>query len=566
MSSLPVPKSGFAFSSAAAEGPPRPRLRPALRERRRDRPDLLLGQGDHHRGPGLGAARPARRDREVDLRGRPPHDLPARPLPVRARERLAPVPLDVSPLAPFYNSEQVSQRYVEVSRGNYAVPADGRARARHLRADRAAPAGGLRPADGAADAAGRRSATSASSRAARGATAATRFCGLGQEARAGDRALRAAGRDVLVPVPHGLGRHALPLLAPLRDDGRAGRAARGRRADGRGGPPPRPALRDGPPGSDPARGDARVRRVPRAAPGARRLAGVPPRVRRRASAAASRGWSTGRPTTRRSWPPPCARSSASRAPRSPTTTRSGWSSTRRRTAPRRDADADDPRQALARPLPSVLHVPQEALAHGRQPGPAPPHDAGLAARPCRRTSPTSPTTSSRCSSATSPEAAALYRETMEETWAGDRRAARARRLRRVRGVPAAQRRRHPLHRVGRPAEPPPQVRHAPLLQRAGGDLARLPRRGAADPRGQSAHRPVAAAALHAAPPRRGAARSAPRASASAASSCGRWIRASTRGSCSRSGRILCCDLLEALSGARPARSSVSPEPRPAVDV
>ncbi len=44
---------------------------------------------------------------------------------------------------PFYNSEQVSQRYVEVSKGNYAVPPLGRARAGHLRAGRAPPAGGL---------------------------------------------------------------------------------------------------------------------------------------------------------------------------------------------------------------------------------------------------------------------------------------------------------------------------------------------------------------------------------------------------------------------------------------
>jgi hypothetical protein len=50
--------------------------------------------------------------------------------------------------------------------------------------------------------------------------------------------------------------------------------------------------------------------------------------------------------------------------------------------------------------------------------------------------------------------------------AHDRRAARARRSGRVRRVPAAERGRDPVHGVGGPAEPPPQVRDAPLLQRA----------------------------------------------------------------------------------------------------
>ena len=40
----------------------------------------------------------------------------------------------------------------------------------------------------------------------------------------------------------------------------------------------------------------------------------------------------------------------------------------------------------------------------------------------------------------------------------------------------------PLHRVGRPAQPPPQAHDAPLPQRPGGDLAREPGRGRRDPR------------------------------------------------------------------------------------
>src|SRR5204863_3898891 len=78
-----------------------------------------------------------------------------------------------------------------------------------------------------------------------------------------------------------------------------------------------------------------------------------------------------------------------------------------------------------------------------------------------------------------------------------------RRSRRIRGLPPAQRRRDPFHRVGGPVEPPPQVRDAPLLQRAGRDLARLARRSPADPRGQSQDRPVAPSPLHAPPPRAG---------------------------------------------------------------
>ncbi len=102
-----------------------------------------------------------------------------------------------------------------------------------------------------------------------------------------------------------------------------------------------------------------------------------------------------------------------------------------------------------------------------------------------------------------PEAAELYAAHDGRDLGRDRGTPRARRLGRVRGVPAPQRRRDPFHRVRRPAQPPPQVRDAPLLQRAGGDLARVARRGSPDPRGQSADRAVAPAAVHPPPPRRG---------------------------------------------------------------
>ena len=99
------------------------------------RPGPATRQGHRHRGPGLGAARPPRRHRQVHLRGRAPHDVPARALPVRARERLAPVPLDVPARHPFYNSEQVSQRYVEVKPRQLRRPAAGPGGARALRDD-----------------------------------------------------------------------------------------------------------------------------------------------------------------------------------------------------------------------------------------------------------------------------------------------------------------------------------------------------------------------------------------------------------------------------------------------
>ena len=166
---------------------------------------------------------------------------------------------------PFYNSEQVSQRYVEVKKGNYAVPPMGAAEREIYERHRPPPAGRLHAADGAADAARGRAVL----RPLPGPHPGRRpdaFRRGRPEAGAGDRALRAAGRDLLVPVPHRFGRHALPVLEAVRVDGRSRGAARGRGSDDRGGPPPRPALRDRPRGSAAAGGDAGVRRLRRAAP------------------------------------------------------------------------------------------------------------------------------------------------------------------------------------------------------------------------------------------------------------------------------------------------------------
>ncbi len=181
-------------------------------------------------------------------------------------------------------------------------------------------------------------------------------------------------------------------------------AARGRRADGGGGPEARPALRLGPRGSDPARGDARVRRVRRPC---RACAGPGGRAFRREFDAGSRrprlearrleGEQRRDPRLGRARGARVAAGGALGRRRDPHGPRPGAEP-----LARRDADADDPRQALPRALPPVLHVPQEALAHGRQPGPAPPHDAGLAAGAAGVPARTSRTTSSRCSSATSP--------------------------------------------------------------------------------------------------------------------------------------------------------------------
>ena len=64
------------------------------RRRCRARPDLPEEKRRQRR-------RAARPDREVDLPGRAPHDAPARALPVRARRRLAAVPLDLPPRPPL---------------------------------------------------------------------------------------------------------------------------------------------------------------------------------------------------------------------------------------------------------------------------------------------------------------------------------------------------------------------------------------------------------------------------------------------------------------------------------
>ena len=206
MSSLPVPRApASAFPRrprrSASSTPSTGRTRTSSRRPGPATPPR--GSSPKTRPP----RRPDRRDahREVDLRGRPPHDAPARPLPVLARERVAPVPLDVPARPPLLQlGAGLASATSRSSRGNYAVPAAGRRSSADIYEKAArAPAGGLRAADGAADAARGR----ALLRALSGPHARRRpdaLCGLDQEDGAGDRALRAAGRDLLLPLPHGL--------------------------------------------------------------------------------------------------------------------------------------------------------------------------------------------------------------------------------------------------------------------------------------------------------------------------------------------------------------------------
>ena len=297
------------------------------------------------------------------------------------------------------------------------MPADGRGRARDLRADGAPPAGGLHAADRAAHAARGR----ALLRPLPGPHAGRRPDALRRaRSRSGRRRSRATScrsRPSRTCTTRSRA-HAPPLLAALRVDGRAGRAARGRRADGRGGPAAttRSTRRS-------SRTRCRSRRRPStprsrrcracAAPAREFRRGVRRGARRpRLAAGRLEGEQRGDPRRR-----PCARSSG--VPR----------------AALSDDDAIrmvlDPAQnrilgetltltthgKLSRALfhPS-LHVPQEALAHRRQPGPAPPHDAGLAAGaagvPLGRAGLHRPD----ARRATCPRRDALYRETMEETW------------------------------------------------------------------------------------------------------------------------------------------------------
>ena len=160
----------------------------------------------------------------------------------------------------------------------------------------------------------------------------------------------------------------------------------------------RPALREAPRGAAAARGDARVRLLRGGGPAGGRAAA--PRARdawaaefddgaRAAASSRLVDWTGAR--TRRPWPRPCARCSACRR------------------AELADDEAHRPRprpgaepllgetmnvttlSKLSRALHhAVVHLPQEALAHRRQPGPAPPHDAGVAPVPARPTSRTTP--------------------------------------------------------------------------------------------------------------------------------------------------------------------------------
>ncbi len=120
---------------------------------------------------------------------------------------------------------------------------------------------------------------------------------------AGGRALRAAGGDLRLPLPHGLGDHAASATggcASIHDAPLEQRAVVDR--DGRGGARGRPRLGARARGAAAARGDARARRVRRRSAARARRPAVPRRVRRRARRHGGAGWSTGSGRPRRPSP------------------------------------------------------------------------------------------------------------------------------------------------------------------------------------------------------------------------------------------------------------------------
>ena len=140
----------------------------------------------------------------------------------------------------------------------------------------------------------------------------------------------------------------------------------------------------------------------------------------------------------------------------------------------RDAAALGPLAPREGAPPLELHVPEAPLPHRRQPGPAPPDGAGLASAHDvhRHGAPRL-----RHAAAHRRErrgAGELYAEAMDARLGREEPAAGAGRAPRVGAVPAAQRQGAALPRDREPPVPRPQVGHAHLLQRAGGDL-RAPR-------------------------------------------------------------------------------------------
>ena len=116
----------FRLPLRRARRPAHQRLRRALRQRRGRRAHLL--QPADRQGGGRAEGRAGRASCAIASRAEtyqagPPHHPPARHLPVQHGEREPAAHLDVLHAHPFYNSEQVSQRYVEVKPEQVIVPA-----------------------------------------------------------------------------------------------------------------------------------------------------------------------------------------------------------------------------------------------------------------------------------------------------------------------------------------------------------------------------------------------------------------------------------------------------------
>ena len=448
---------------------------------------------------------------------------------------------------PFYNSEQVSQRYVEVKPGHLRGPADATGRARDLRDGGAAAAGGLRSASSSApDPARRASATSASSRAARAATA-----GRSSPSAVKKRAQEIA-RYVLPVATFAYLYHTVSGItlfrywrlcesfdAPHGDSGEVvGQMVEAVLA-------PRPAVPRRPRGAAPARGDAGVRALRGAAtsrgPAARRVRAARFATSSTASSTAGcRASSTGKPNNEeRRRARRCARcSGVPRALLSDDDAIVLALDPAKNPAPRRDHDADDAREAVARAVPRQLHLPQEAFArrglqdqrHRMTPGLAPGRcpryltdepdyvvpmlvarrARGGGALP-RLDGANRGTRSGGCASSGVPDEYAAYL------------------------LPNAV-----AVRFTESADLLTCITssRAPLLQRAGGDLARVPRRGAPDPRRRSAHRPRGSCRPAGCATTRASGPSAPRATASAASRSGSSPPKTTGVCCKRRRRPL----------------------------
>ena len=323
---------------------------------------------------------PAQPHRAAHLRRRTPHRLPARDLRVRALGRLAPARLVLPARLPVLQHRAAEPALRAARRG---------ARARAARARRRGARACTRPAIERAWRAYREL-----TRAARAGDASAILSELWRlkerQSRAFGKSVRARGREegdrdraLRDPdrLPHGDGLHGLgPHAAPAAPHGRglrrpAGGAPRGRPDGGRGASAStRPSSSEV--GEPPLASEDVVEAQARAAAASatpRALEAFDKSLAGRTLAARRLGRARARGGRRRRAP----RARPRRARR-----RRGARAGARPGAeplPARDAERLLPRAADARARPRPLHVPQEALAHGRLAGPAPPHGAGLAA-------------------------------------------------------------------------------------------------------------------------------------------------------------------------------------------